>query len=230
MIFATAKHVLFSDKTNFYDEIYIRLNRRNNSIDYIPISIPDSDLLMHQDTGVDIALFLVSLSTSTYDYLSIPVDPFLATKEIVKRKMVEGDQVFYAGLFQEYPGEGKNYPILRFGRVSLLTDEKIKVNPDSEPEQRAHVYLFEIQSFAGNSGSPVFFEVPTTRRDKNEFPSGVVEIYFVGILMGHYYDRILIKTIDLTHDILRELHNGIALVTPAYLLYEILSSNGTERK
>jgi hypothetical protein len=29
-----------------------------------------------------------------------------------------------------------------------------------------YIYLFEIQCFPGNSGSPVFFEVPTVRMNK----------------------------------------------------------------
>jgi hypothetical protein len=80
--------------------------------------------------------------------------------------MNEGDEVFYAGLFANYYGTENNYPILRFGRVSLLTNEKIEINQYNEPQKLAHLYLFEIQSYSGNSGSPVFFQLARIGKNK----------------------------------------------------------------
>jgi hypothetical protein len=64
--------------------------------------------------------------------------------------------------------------------------------------------------------------VPTVRRDEKELHSGTVEIYFVGIMKGHYNDVRMTRVVDVKDNVLRELNNGIALVTPSYLLQEIL--------
>ncbi len=53
---------------------------------------------------------------------------------------------FMTGLFANYYGSENNHPILRFGKVSLITNEKIEFNEYSESPNLAHLYLFEIQS------------------------------------------------------------------------------------
>ena len=158
--FVTAKHVLLPENGNFYPEIYIRLNRKSSNLEDIKLNLVKDNILMHpEDENVDIALFSFSPSVDIYDFLYILAEDLLATKDIANKKMVEGDQVFYAGLFEEIAEDTeKNYPILRFGRVSLLTQEKIRVNALCEQEKWAHVYLFEMQSFNGNSGSPMFLK------------------------------------------------------------------------
>lgn len=228
--FVTAKHVLLPNG-NLYPEIYIRLNRKSSNPEYKELNLAKDNILMHpEDENVDIALFPFSPQVDIYDFLYISAEELLATKDIADKKMVEGDQVFFAGLFEDHPGRGRNYPILRFGKVSLLMDEKIEVNAYNEQEKWAHVYLFEIQSSGNNSGSPVFFEVPRARRDERESQSGHVEIYLIGVLKGHYYDLRFPNVWKTSGKIRLELNMGIAMVTPSYLLQEILFSKKAKKQ
>src|SRR5437879_5312472 len=40
-------------------------------------------------------------------------------------QIVEGTEVFFAGLFTPFAGEPRNYPVVRFGRIALVTGEPI---------------------------------------------------------------------------------------------------------
>lgn len=52
----------------------------------------------------------------------------------------------------------------------------------------ADVYLFELQSFAASSGSPVFFEVPRLNLTTRTISLGDPRFYLIGLLKGHYRD------------------------------------------
>ncbi len=71
-------------------------------------------------------------------------------EDFKKLNIREGTEVFFTGLFVPYSGYERMYPIVRFGRVSLVTEEKIKWK-----DQLMDLYLIESGSFGGNSGSPV---------------------------------------------------------------------------
>jgi hypothetical protein len=138
--------------------------------------------------------------------------------------------VFYSALFTNYYGKENNHPILRFGKVSLLTNEKIEINQINEPEKLAQLFLFEIQSYPGNSGAPVFFQIPRITKDKKLYFSNP-EIHLVGVMKGHYNDIRMRKVVDIKDPFLQQLNNGIAMVTPSYFLREIIYSEkvSTER-
>ncbi len=78
-------------------------------------------------------------------------DSLIATSEILKRyKISEGDEVFFSGLFTSHPGQKKNQPIVRFGRVALMSDEKIEWREKDKAAKFLDLYLVECQSFGGN--------------------------------------------------------------------------------
>jgi hypothetical protein len=122
----------------------------------------------------------------------------------------------FQDFFTNFYGELKNFPILRFGRISLLIDERIEIQEKGQIPKLAHLYFVECQSLSGFSGSPVFFE-----RDRitPEGPFLSPEIYLGGVMKGHYND-----ILETPRGIVRELNAGLALVTPCYLLDELLNS------
>jgi hypothetical protein len=212
----TAKHVLLSNG-DIYSEVFLSLNTRQGTADLFKFNMPPAFLLTHQDKNVDIICIPCTPDKQKYDYLFL-TDSYFSDNSLIKEKRIhEGNDIFYAGLFNPYFG---NQIIEPFGRVSSLTNEKIRITKLSEPPEFAHLYLFECQSLGGFSGSPVFFEIGRLS-NTNQIHYGNPEIYLAGVMKGHYNDFILSPVLELKDNILRELNLGISVVTPCYLLREI---------
>ena len=94
---------------------------------------------------------------------------------------------FFCRIIWKFLGNQRNYPVLRFGNISLMTKEKLIID-DNEPSKLAHVYLIECQSMGGFSGSPVFLEKERITEDKLYFSP---EFYLGGIMKGHYRNGII---------------------------------------
>lgn len=112
----------------------------------------------------------------------------IATKEIMnKNKIAEGDNVFFTGLFTSNKGQKRNQPIIRFGKVALISDEKVEWTEDPDkPAKFMDLYLLESLSFGGNSGSPVFFHLSPLRTPGQISITGP-NIFLAGIMRGYYY-------------------------------------------
>ncbi|MBM4064642.1 MAG: trypsin-like peptidase domain-containing protein [Planctomycetes bacterium] len=224
----TAKHVLLDDKTNsLFNSVYVRLNKKTGDAQMFEIPLCGSNAVKvysHKDATVDITLIPLAPDPNIFDCKWIPVN-MITTKEIFKEaKIREGDDVFFVGLFTPYYGNQRNYPITRFGRVALITDEKIpwKDKKDEVPKM-LDLYLVESQSFGGNSGAPVFFYFGLTREPDSL--SKEYKFLLAGIMKGCYLDAREIQVAE-TSKIPISLENvGIAAVVPAYRLYELLFSD-----
>ncbi|MFH1288714.1 MAG: hypothetical protein ABII25_08480 [bacterium] len=220
----TAKHVLLKpNTTEYYDTVFIRLNKKEGGSDTggIPIKIngENQNVFIHTDSSVDLAVIPFLPDQSKYEFKFIP-DDLITTKETYKELNIrEGTDVFFAGLFSQYIGAEKNYPIVRFGRVALTTDEKI-----SWQGKLMDLYLIEIGSYGGNSGSPVFFYLGSDR-EPGSLIVGSPILKLAGIMQGTFLDAQEIKVVE-TKQIPLSLSNmGIAAIVPAYKLYEILHSS-----
>lgn len=157
--FVTAKHVLQDESGNYFQEIVLRLNKKDGDSHLIKVALKDIKIFEHQDKDVDIALFNCLPDQNVYDFKFIP-DDLIANKEVMARnEIAEGDEVFFAGLFTSHIGQKKNQPIIRFGKVALISDEKIEWKEKDKPPKFLDLLLLECQSFGGNSGSPVFFQL-----------------------------------------------------------------------
>ena len=146
----------------------------------------------------------------------------MTTKELfLKEKIREGDEIFFVGLFTPHIGQQKNYPITRFGRIALLTDEKIAWK-DLSGERLMDLYLAECQSYGGNSGSPVFFYLEATRNPG--ILAGPPKFLLAGIMQGYFNDAQKVEFIQTQATPISLQNMGIAAIVPAYKLYEILFS------
>jgi len=217
----TAKHVLEPEGKR-YPDVYARMNKRNGMSELVQFIFgPKLRIITHPDPNLDIALFRCALSITTYDYTTITRD-FFSTKDL--SGIVEGDDVFYSGLFGHFIGKERNQPVVRFGKVSLLTEEKIPINKQAEPEKLANLYMFECQADAGSSGSPVFFAHHELRQDKRGAAYEHATVLLAGVMKGHYDDLHIHEPNDYLSIVERQ-NAGIALVTPCYQLEEILFSD-----
>jgi hypothetical protein len=125
-------------------------------------------------------------------------------------------QVFFTGLFSPYVGTRKNYPVVRFGRVSLVTDEKIKF-----ADREAHLYLIESGSFGGNSGAPVFFYFEA-EREPGALNLGQPILKLAGVMSGTFLDAQPLRVIETAKIPLAPSSMGVAAVVPAYKLHDLL--------
>ena len=100
------------------------------------------------------------------------------------------------GLLHHVPGEKTIMPIARFGNLALIPAEPIPWKG-----KFIEAYLLESRSIGGLSGSPVFAKMPTKKSESS--------FCLLGVLRGHWDER--------------DVNVGIAAVTPAIKVAEILS-------
>lgn len=226
--FVTAKHVIKDTTQKYLDRIFIRLNKRSGNSDTLALNLFHNGrpvFFIHPDPTVDIAVIPMAPDVRVYDYMYIPSD-MITTRELFRKENIQaGDDVFFTGLFLSHFGRSINLPIVRFGKVALISDEKVLWN-----RVLTELYLIETTSYGGNSGSPLFFNFEPTR-----IP-GVIEVgkprlYLAGILIGYFYVSTVPDWIETKRKFLWAFENsGIAAVVPAYQLDDILHSTLLEEQ
>jgi hypothetical protein len=225
----TAKHVLKDEQGGDLKRVYVRLNSKEGDPNFAPLDLFEngvSRVYTHTDLTVDLAVVPVSLDEKTIDF-KVLSDDLLTTKEAFNElKISEGSDVFFVGLFTSFYGQHKNFPIARFGRVAMISGEKIPwQDGPSEPVQEADLYLLETQSYGGNSGSPVFFSLGMDRAPGQLYLG--TEVRLAGVMRGTFLNGSPIQFRQSpTAMIPFSTQNiGIAAVTPSYLLREVLYSD-----
>jgi hypothetical protein len=220
----TAKHVLKPDvnKKNYYQTVFVRLNRTVGEAEYLRFNLfsegKNKNIFVHPDSTVDIAVIPAAPSPSRYDY-KIITDDFITTKDDYKKLNIrEGSNVFFTGLFTPFIGEHKNYPIVRFGKVALVTEEKILWD-----SIKTDLYLIESSSYGGNSGSPVFFYLGA-EREAGSIYVGTPVLKLAGVIKGSFNDIKPIQAVETKVIPISISNMGISAVVPAYKLHEILYS------
>lgn len=224
----TAKHVLQEPKTTkFYNNVFLRLNRRDgkSEIGAIPINITgeNKNVFMHSDPSVDIAVIPFLPDQTVFDFKFLPDDMITTQEDFKKLKIREGSEVFFTGLFTPYLGSEKNYPIVRFGQVALITDEKIDWDGN-----KTDLYLIEAGSYGGNSGSPVFFYLGSDR-EPGSIIVGQPVLKIAGVMQGTFLDAQEIKVAQTQSIPIALSSMGIAAVVPCYKLHEILHSEEVKK-
>lgn len=219
--FVTARHVLRPPPNNqWLSAIYIRVNRTDGTAErfFVPISATGEkkNVFTHQDSTVDIAVIpFVPQPISNYDVCVLPMDMIPNEADFKRFDIREGSDVFFTGMFLNHLGEKQNTPIARFGKVALITDEKIDWATGKTP-----MYLIEANSYPGNSGSPVFFNIGM-QRGNIIYMSGAT-IRLAGIMSGTYNDIQMIQTVSVSTNQFVTPNMGIAGVVPSYELKDIL--------
>jgi Trypsin-like peptidase domain len=224
----TAKHVLKDEQGHDLRRVYVRMNSREGDPKFAPLDLAEnsvSRVYTHTDPTVDLAVVPVALDEKIIDYKMIGEELITTKESFNELKISEGSDVFFVGLFTSFYGQHKNFPIARFGRVAMISGEKIPwQDRPTEPVQEADLYLLETQSYGGNSGSPVFFYLGSDRVPGQLYLG--TEIRLAGVMRGTFLNGSPIQFRQSpTATIPFSMQNiGIAAVTPSYLLHEILYS------
>jgi hypothetical protein len=86
----------------------------------------------------------------------IPLDQFADPGYIEENAVGPGDDVFFVGLFTEHAGSQSNEAIVRFGNISLMPSEPVRLQNADGSAFSGRAYLVEARSWGGQSGSPAF--------------------------------------------------------------------------
>lgn len=230
----TAKHVLKNPQGEDFPRVFIRLDRLHGDAEFVPLDlIRDGHRVIytHPDPSVDVAVVPVFPDHTLFDFKMIPENLLTTRDSFSPFPISEGSDVFFAGLFVNYYGEHRNIPVFRFGRVAMFPDQPIQWKDSAErPPQVAQLYLVESQTFGGNSGSPVFFYLGADR-NPGSLVIGPPEIRLAGVIRGSFLINNpvgIVQTPNIPVPIYSQ-NVGIAAVTPAYLVREILFSDELRR-
>jgi hypothetical protein len=178
---------------------------------------------VHQDEAVDLVVIPAVPSQDVYEYKFIPDSMLTQRDELPKLNIGEGSDVFFTGLFLPYPGYERNFPVVRFGRVALVTSEKVQWD-----KKLLDLYLIESASYGGNSGSPVFFYLGSDR-NPGSLIVGSPLIKLAGVMMGSFNEVRPLQIIVQSSIPVSTVNMGIAAVTPAYKLHEVLMNEELTR-
>lgn len=220
----TAKHVLYKpETTEFLDKVFVRINKREGGSEIGPIPIrvegENKTVFFHSDPTVDIVAIPFLPDQTRFDFKFLP-DEYITTQEDYNKLNIrEGSDVFFTGLFTPYLGSEKNYPIVRFGRVALVTDEKIEWQG-----KLMSLYLIEAGSYGGNSGSPVFFYLGSDRTP-GVLTVGNPVLKLAGVMQGTFRDAQEIKVIETKRTPISVSNMGIAAIVLAFKVHELLFSD-----
>ncbi len=219
----TAKHVLQAeDRKSWLPKVFVRLNTRAGDSQFVTVPLVLSGagqtVFLHpKDSAADVAVIPALPDEKRFDFKFLP-EQFLTSKEdFAGLGIVEGSEVFFTGLFSPHVGTRRNYPVVRFGRVALITDEKIKFG-----DQEADLYLVETGSYGGNSGAPVFFYLGLDRQP-GTIIAGPPILKLAGVMSGTFLDVQPVKAIETAKIAGAPSNMGIAAVVPAYKVKEVLA-------
>ncbi len=220
--FVTAKHVA----TDLKDRaVYFSVNKIGGGVindGVIPV-VP-AWVVHPTDPNADVAVIQVVLKVGVVDIAPVPVETFALPQRIRELNIGLGDEVHSVGLFSGVPGTESNTPVARFGNISMMSSEQIQTDLGF-----TEMYLVEARSIGGMSGSPVFVR-PTygQRIDRNDgsqvlvFSAGKGET-LLGMAEGHWDVREEdINKPSFVHDRKKGVNYGIALVVPAYKIYDTI--------
>jgi hypothetical protein len=156
------------------------------------------------DSSVDLAALPLVLPSDVFDYEAIP---FTLLSDQNGDALREGDQVLFKGLFIQYAGQTRMQPIVRSGSIAMLPDETLPTTL----KKPGHVYLAEVHSFGGNSGSPMFVDVGGPRRGKFGY-----DFKLLGVVSGEVYETADFQLqVAATFNGQVAANSGVSMVVPA---------------
>jgi hypothetical protein len=149
-----------------------------------------------------------------------------------------GHEVCFVGLLYQQPGQARNMPVARFGHVARMPEEPIIIPRAGGTHVPIMAYLIECQSWGGHSGSPCFWLHPYTRMLEVADPRAGMEgqtiliphqeqhMALMGLVSGHWDINRKAETVgDIVGDVRMALNSGMAIVTPANAIQELLMSD-----
>ena len=219
--FVTAKHTALALRDR---PIEILVNRKGGGI----ARIENPSWFAHDDPSIDIAVAPLPFSENL-DIVVTPREMFLTPASMVTEMVGTGDEVFFPGLFEFASGLATGdpsgdcvEPIVRHGNIAMIPRQRIFIQIGSD-RLSSEMYLIEARSIGGISGSPVFVRQTIRLNAGKDYILGLGKVFLLGLIHGHWD----IKESEMNKyrfevDTQRGVNLGIATVTPAHKLLEVL--------
>jgi hypothetical protein len=158
-------------------------------------------------------------------------------------KIETENDVSIIGLFAQHYGRSKSLPVARAGTIARMPSEPVEFMHPGGSYSKANAYLVEFRSWGGQSGSPVLahrrlfhlVQVQVSSLPGNEgtgeSTSETISIQnpdsevfgFLGLVSGHFDIEQHAQTSgDILGSITTAINSGIAIVTPAEAVRELL--------
>ncbi len=224
----TAKHVLQKpDRSGFVPQAFVRFNTKDGRSDVLTIQLASEgagkNVFVHPDPTVDLAVVPVFEDPARYDFKVVADELLMAKHEAERLGVREGADVFYTGLFVPHLGLVRNHPIVRFGKVALMSEEPINWGG-----KESELYLIESASYGGNSGAPVFVVVTAPAPPKGS-RGGPMAVRLAGVLVGYFGEIEAVGPSSGNGRTTAAYNTGVSAVVPSYKLREILFGEDLSR-
>ncbi|MGZ8845611.1 MAG: hypothetical protein ACXW3C_04025 [Pyrinomonadaceae bacterium] len=203
----TSRHVINEIRDIPADRVYLRLNVKDGSAQWMETSI--ADWHFHPDESeVDVALLRRGFPVGS-DHVYLPTNVFVTEDKLAMYEIGNGDDVVITGLFRNHQGRKKNIPIVRLGNIAAMPEEEVEVPGWGMID----AYLVEARSTGAISGSPVFIDLGLHRIIQGQLmqTSQGPTFYLLGLMHGHWESSSAEKV-----------NMGIAIVVPASKIIEVI--------
>jgi len=214
----TARHALIDDKGMPHTDLLLRMNDKKTGGAKDFNLINPKAWFLHEKIEKSVDIAVQPLFPKEADFLVIPPKYFV-TEELLKNNNIGiGDDVFFTGLLSYHSGSTKISPIVRFGKLALLTNEK---TVDDK-----YYHFLDSGNIPGHSGSPVFlWTTPTRRQGKLIIGSRIFGLYGVVSGMLEYKKALEVTVPKQTRKQIVPVDarsSGITAIVPIKYLFEIL--------
>ena len=229
--------------------INLRLNMADGGYKYLKTK--ETDWIYHPDSRVDVAVCWINCTDkefavlaasknqpldTVYNQLPLLSEWFAVGQNLDILNVTPGDDLYFPGLFVQNPGDKFNIPIIRTGSVAATPFEPIRTRLGM-----AQMYLAEVRSIGGHSGSPVFLDINSLPkihmvqqlasksgvRFDPEIPSmwGLVHGHFLMRADSFSYDDFDDKDQNQSSFVAgaNDFNSGIAMIVPAQFILETLN-------
>jgi hypothetical protein len=208
--------------------VHVRVNLQGSGCTHVKTPL-DAWGWHPTDPSIDLAIVPFDVPDEM-DLQYLPIEMFV-NPDLIEKFIGFGDEVFITGLFTSHFGAKKNRPIVRIGNIAAMPEEPVETKWSPCPME---AFIIEARSIGGLSGSPVFVHVPPRGSGKRDPEAqGTYEHYLLGLIHGHFdlaasetdFEEPESASADNERgDRPKGLHSGLAIVTPATKILEVLST------
>lgn len=204
----TNKHVLQNidrdpdgtyNGSQYYEKVRLRFNMRGGQ-QYSIVDLPVAGrVIEHPNQAVDLAVIAVE-NMPVSDLLSVDASVVFGNLAEGCPSVTEGRDTMTVSLLQNYSGLKRNYPVCRFGKIALISNESwCETQRGCGLEQ---AWLVDLGTYEGASGSPVFLYPIQTDIDGS------------GMVFTHSGSLALVGVVKAVFNSLSDPHLQIRALTP----------------
>jgi hypothetical protein len=172
-----------------------------------------------EDQAEDVAVLPLFPDEREFQFTTISTRVFLSDQDLNSGAVAEGDDLYFIGLMEQYYGIKRNYPLVRRGTLALLSDEYVDT-----PSGRQKIFIAELETWPGNSGSPVFL----LGNRQNRSPGEENNSSFLGMIVASFVNRFSVPLNGSQPSQQLEAGDkaniGITCVVPATVIERVLNS------